>query len=411
MTISPKDRDPKLKGPLAGVRVIEMGQLLAGPFTASRLADFGAEIIKIETPVTGDPMREWGHQRWEGKALWWSTLARNKKSVTANLRDERGQDLVRKLILEADVLTENFKPGTLEKWGLGPDELHKINPSLIISRVSGYGQTGPYADRPGFASVGEAMAGMRYINGFPNQPPPRTGLSLGDTLTGMFAAQGILMALYWRDAMGGGKGQVVDTSIAESCLSMMESALPEYDKLGVIREPSGTGLANVAPSNLYPTSDGQFIIIAANIDAMFKRLCKAMSKDEWIEDPRFINHTARGANAELLDSLIGEWTVTMTASDLTKHLDDNGVVVGKINTIADVAADPHFQARNMIRREKDDFFGEIAVPGVVPVLSETAGDVGWLGSSTPGSHNEEVYNGILGISIGELAELEKDGII
>jgi crotonobetainyl-CoA:carnitine CoA-transferase CaiB-like acyl-CoA transferase len=411
MTIPIEDRDPRLKGPMAGVRVIEMGQLLAGPFTASRLADFGAEIIKVETPGKGDPMREWGHHRWEGKALWWSTLARNKKSVTANLREERGQDLVRKLVAEADVLTENFKPGTLEKWGLSPEELHKINPGLIISRVSGYGQTGPYADRPGFASVGEAMGGMRYINGFPNQPPPRTGLSLGDTLTGMFAAQGILMALYWRDAMGGGKGQVIDTSIAESCLSMMESALPEYDKLGVIREPSGTGLANVSPSNLFPTSDGKFVIIAANIDAMFQRLCKAMDKEEWIDDPRFVDHKARGTNAEELDGMIGEWTATMTSADLTKHLDDNGVVVGPIYTIADVAADPHFKARNMIRRETDEFFGEIAVPGVVPILSETGGDVGWLGSPEPGSHNEEVYNGLLGFSIDELAELKNDGII
>ncbi len=411
MTIPSKDRDPNLKGPLAGVRVIEMGQLLAGPFTASRLADFGAEIIKVETPGKGDPMREWGHHRWEGKCLWWSTLARNKKSITANLRDDRGQELIRKLVAESDVLTENFKPGTLEKWGLGPEELHKINPGLIISRVSGYGQTGPYAERPGFASVGEAMSGMRYINGFPNEPPPRTGLSLGDTLTGMFAAQGILMALYWRDAMGGEKGQVVDTSIAESCLSMMESALPEYDKLGVIREPSGTGLANVAPSNLYPTSDGKYVIIAANIDAMFQRLCGAMDKPEWIEDERFIDHKARGENAQLLDDFIGEWTSTMTATELTKHLDENGVVVGPINTIADVAADPHYQARNMIRREQDDFFGDIAVPGVVPVLSETAGDVGWLGSPSPGSHNEEVYNGVLGISVDELREFEKDGVI
>jgi formyl-CoA transferase/succinyl-CoA--D-citramalate CoA-transferase len=368
-------------------------------------------VIKVETPGKGDPMREWGYHRWEGKCLWWSTLARNKKSVTANLRDERGQDLVKKLVIEADVLSENFKPGTLEKWGLGPDELHKINPSLIISRISGYGQTGPYAERPGFASVGEALGGMRYINGFPNQPPPRTGLSLGDTLTGMFAAQGILMALYWRDAMGGGKGQVIDTSIAESCLSMMESALPEYDKLGVIREPSGTGLANVSPSNLFPTSDGKYVIIAANIDAMFRRLCEAMEKPEWIKDPRFVDHKARGANADLLDGLIGEWTATMTAADLTEHLDKNGVVVGPIYTIADVAADPHFKARNMIRREKDDFFGEIAVPGIVPIFSETEGDIGWLGSPTPGSHNEEVYNGVLGISADELAELAKDGII
>ncbi len=411
MTIAAEDRDPRLKGPLAGVRIIEMGQLLAGPFTTSRLADFGAEVIKVETPGKGDAMREWGHQRWKGKCLWWSTLARNKKSVTANLREQRGQDLVRKLVVEADVLVENFKPGTLEKWGLGPEELHKINPRLIIARVSGYGQTGPYANRPGFASVGEAMSGMRYINGFPNQLPPRTGLSLGDTLTAMFAAQGVLMALYWRDAMGGGKGQVIDTSIMEACFSMMESALPEYDKLGVIREPSGTGIANVSPSNLFPTSDGKHVIIAANIDSLFRRLCTAMDRPEWIEDPRFVDHQARGANADLLDGMIGEWTATKTAEELTKHLDENGVVVGPIYTIADVAADPHLIARNMIRREKDDFFGEIAVPGIVPKMSETEGDIGWLGSPIPGNYNEEVYSGILGIGVDELAELEKDGII
>ena len=411
MTVSADKRDTRLKGPMEGVRVIELGQLLAGPFAGSRLADFGAEVIKVEAPVKGDPMREWGHHRWEGHALWWPVLARNKKSVTANLRVKRGQDLIRELVVDADVLIENFKPGTLEKWGLGPAELHKINPGLVIARISGFGQSGPYSERPGFASVGEAMGGMRYINGFPDQPPPRTGLSLGDTLTGMFAAQGVLMALYWRDAMGGGKGQVIDTSIAESCLSMMESAVPEYDKLGVIREPSGTGLANVAPSNLYPTSDGKYVIIAANIDAMFHRLCKAMDKEEWIEDPRFVDHKARGENQELLDGLIGEWTATMSSADLTKHMDEHGVVVGPVNTMAEVVADPHFKARNMIRREKDEYFGEIAVPGVVPILSETEGDIGWLGSPEPGSHNEEVYNGMLGISVDELAELRKDGII
>ena len=242
MPIAETDRDPRLKGPLAGVRVIEMGQLLAGPFTSSRLADFGAEVIKVETPGKGDPMREWGHHRFKGRPVWWPILARNKKSVTANLRDERGQDLIRQLVKEADVLVENFKPGTLEKWGLGPDHLHEINPGLIIGRISGYGQTGPYADRPGFASVGEAMSGMRYINGFPDMPPPRNGISLGDTLTGMFAAQGILMALYQRDALGGGKGQVVDAAITESCFQLMEGTLPEYDKAGIVRKPSGTGL-------------------------------------------------------------------------------------------------------------------------------------------------------------------------
>jgi crotonobetainyl-CoA:carnitine CoA-transferase CaiB-like acyl-CoA transferase len=231
-------------GPLSGLKVIEMGQLLAGPFVGSRLADFGAEVIKVETPGSGDPMREWGHHRHEGKSLWWPTLARNKKSLTVNLREPAGQEIIRKLLANADGLVENFKPGTLERWGLGPEELHKINPGLIIVRVSGYGQTGPYSSRPGFASVGEAMGGIRYINGFPDQPPPRFGISLGDTLTAMFAVEGFLMAAYWRDARGG-KGQIIDASIVESCFSMLEGALPEYDKCGVIRRPSGTGLPNM----------------------------------------------------------------------------------------------------------------------------------------------------------------------
>ena len=228
MPIPVESRDKRLEGPLAGIRVIELGQLLAGPFTSTRLADFGAEVIKIETPGSGDPMRRWGNSH-EGRCLWWPVLSRNKKSVTANLRDPKGQDLVRRLISEADVLVENFKPGTLEKWAMSPDELMAINPSLIIARVSGFGQTGPYSDRPGFASVGEAMGGLRYINGFPDQPPPRSGISLGDTLTGLFAAQGILMALYWRDGLGGGRGQVIDASIMESCITMIESSLMEYD--------------------------------------------------------------------------------------------------------------------------------------------------------------------------------------
>jgi formyl-CoA transferase/succinyl-CoA--D-citramalate CoA-transferase len=411
MPIPDNERDDKLKGPLAGVRVIELGQLLAGPFTSSRLADFGAEVIKVEAPKTGDPMRQWGHHRFEEKTLWWPVLARNKKSVTANLREERGQELVRKLAVDADVLVENFKPGTLEKWNLGPDDLHKVNPGLIISRVSGYGQTGPYSDRPGFASVGEAMGGLRYINGFPDQPPPRSGISLGDTLTGMFAAQGVLMALYWRDALGGGKGQVVDAAITESCFTMMESALPEYDKLGVVREPSGTGLANVAPSNIYPTKDGKHVVIAANIDPMFKRLCEAMDQPELASDERFAGHKARGENSEELDGLIADWTRTLSAADLSSHLDQNGVVVGPIYSIADIAVDPHFQERGMIQKFEDDTFGVLAVPGVAPQLSVTPGGISWLGPQEVGSHNREIYGDLLGISDDELVELADDGII
>jgi len=410
MTIAEGDRDPRLKGPLAGVRVIEMGQLLAGPFTGARMADFGAEVIKVETPITGDPMREWGHHRYEGKGLWWPILARNKKSVTANLRDPRGQDLVRRLLATADVLVENFKPGRLEKWGLGPDDLHKINPGLIIARVSGFGQTGPYSDRPGFASVGEAMGGLRFINGYPDQPPPRTGVSLGDTLTGLFTVQGIMMALYWRDA-NGGKGQVVDASIMESCFSMMESALPEYDKLGFIREPSGTGLANVSPSNIFPTKDGKWVVIAANLDTMFRRLCKAMGQPELAENPRYDTHKTRGENATELDNLVADWTRTLTVSELDHALDSNGVVVGPIYSIADIAADPQYQARDMIVRVDDPDFGEIAVPGIAPKLSETPGNIAWLGAQQPGHHNAEVYGGLLGLSDGDRAELSTDGII
>ncbi len=403
--------DDRLKGPLSGVRVIEMGQLVAGPFVGSRMADFGAEVIKVESPGRGDAMRHWGYHRYKDRSLWWPVLARNKKTISANLREKRGQDLVRRLIEEADVLVENFKPGTLEKWGLAPEALHAINPGLVIARVSGFGQTGPYSNRPGFASVGEAMGGLRYINGFPDQPPPRTGISLGDSLAGMFATQGVLMALYWRDTIGKGKGQVVDASITESCFAMMESALPEYDKVGYIRQPSGTGLANVSPSNIFPTKDEKWVVIAANLDAMFKRLCDAMEQPELADDPRYSTHQARGARCDELDARIADWTREFTAAELDVRLDEYGVVSGPIYTIEDIANDPHYQARDMIRRYQDDELGDIAVPGFVPVMSETKSEIAWLGPSEVGAYNEEVYCGLLGMTQAELQELENDGII
>jgi len=403
--------DDRLKGPLSGVRVIEMGQLVAGPFVGSRMADFGAEVIKVESPGQGDAMRRWGHHRYKDQSLWWPVLARNKKTVSANLREKRGQDLMRRLIKTADVLVENFKPGTLEKWGLDPESLHIINPGLIIARVSGFGQTGPYSSRPGFASVGEAMGGLRYINGFPDQPPPRTGISLGDSLAGMFATQGVLMALYWRDTIGKGKGQVVDASITESCFAMLESALPEYDKVGFIRQPSGTGLANVSPSNIFPTKDEKWVVIAANLDAMFKRLCDAMEQPELADDPRYSTHQARGENCDELDARIADWTREFTATELDVRLDEHGVVSGPIYSIEDIVNDPHYQARGMIRRYQDDELGDIAVPGFVPVLSETESEIAWLGPSEVGAHNEEIYCGLLGMTPTELQELKNDGII
>ena len=403
--------DDRLKGPLSGVRVIEMGQLVAGPFVGSRMADFGAEVIKVESPGQGDAMRHWGHHRYKGRSLWWPVLARNKKTISANLREKRGQDLVRRLIGQADVLVENFKPGTREKWELDPELLHVIKPGLIIARVAGGGQTGPYSSRPGFASVGEAMGGLRYINGFPDQPPPRTGISLGDSLAGMFATQGVLMALYWRDTIGKGKGQVVDASITESCFAMLESALPEYDKVGFIRQPSGTGLANVSPSNIFPTKDEKWVVIAANLDAMFKRLCDAMEQPELADDPRYSTHQVRGENCDELDARIADWTRGFTAAELDVRLDEHGVVSGPIYSIEDIANDPHFQARDMIQRYQDDDLGDIAVPGFVPVLSETKSEIAWLGSSEVGAHNEEIYCGLLGMSPAELQELKNDGII
>ena len=398
------------RGPLAGLRIVEMGQLLAGPFVGTRCADFGAEVIKIETPGAGDPMRAWGHHRYEGHGLWWPILARGKKSVTANLREPEGQALVRRLLEGADALIENFKPGTLEKWGLGPEELHAINPRLIIVRVSGFGQTGPYANRPGFASVGEAMGGMRAINGFPDQPPPRFGISLGDSLTALFAFEGLMMALYWRDGAGGGKGQVVDAAINEACFSMLESALPEYDKCGVVRGPQGTGLANVVPSNIYPTSDGKFTVIAANLDPMFRRLCTAMGRDDMIDDPRCTSHTARGENAAFIDGTIADWTRTLSTEELAAALERHGVVHGPILTIADIAEDPHYKARGMVRRVEDPRFGDIAVPGVAPRLTETPGEPGWLGRETPGDDNAAVW-GEFGLDAERLADLKARGIL
>ncbi|MDO5632376.1 MAG: CoA transferase [Paracoccus sp. (in: a-proteobacteria)] len=396
-------------GPLAGLRVVEMGQLLAGPFVGTRCADFGAEVIKIEAPKVGDPIRNWGRLQHEGKTLWWPIMARNKKSVSANLRDPRGQDLARRLIAEADVLIENFKPGTLEKWGMSPTELHELNPGLVIVRVSGFGQTGPYAARPGFASVGEAMSGLRYINGYPDMPQPRFGISLGDTLTSLFAFEGMMMALYHRDR-NDGRGQVVDAAITESCFAMLESTVTEYSKTGFVRQPSGTGIAKIAPSNIYPTKDGVHIVIAANVDAMFRRLCHAMGQPELADDPRFVTHIARGDHAELLDTMVADWSSRLTVEELTIRLEEFGVVFGPINSIAEVVKDPHFRERGMVRDFHDKDFGTITVPGVFPVLSETPGDIAWLGPQEVGADNQEIY-GRLGMSAADLETLRAEGVL
>lgn len=407
--VSPREVDGP--GPLAGVRVVEIGMLLAGPFTGRLLGDMGAEIIKVEPPGQPDPLRDWGHARYHGRSLWWPVQSRNKKCVTLNLRETRGQELLLELVKQSDVLVENFRPGTLERWNLGPDLLWEANPKLVIARVSGYGQTGPYGPRAGFASVAEAMGGIRHLNGFPDQPPPRLHISLGDSLAGMFAAQGVLAALYWRDVLGGGRGQVVDVSLMESCFALLESTVPEYDRLGIVRGPGGTGLKGVAPSNIFKSKDGKWIVIAANANNVFRRLCDAMGQPELADDPRFVTHLARGENQEELEGIVAEWAAERDAAEIDRVLNEAGVICGPIYTIADIFEDEHYRAREMLLEHEDPGFGKFIGPGIVPKFSETPGAVRWSGTWDEGSHNREVYGELLGLSEDELAELKADGIL
>jgi formyl-CoA transferase len=408
---SPATEDAPRIGPLAGVRLIELGTLLAGPFTGRLLGDLGAEIIKVEDPSRPDPIREWGKARYEGRSLWWPVQSRNKKCITLNLRSPRGQELALELVRQADVVTENFRPGTLERWNLGFEQMQEVNPGVILARVSGYGQTGPYAERAGFASVAEAMGGLRYINGFPDEPPPRMHISLGDSLAGMFAAQGILAALYWRDASGGGKGQVVDVSLMEASFALLESTVPEYDRLGIVRGPGGTSLKGVAPSNIFKSRDDKWMVIAANADNVYRRLCEAMGQPGLADDERFATHLARGDNQEELERIVAEWAAQHDAAEIDSILNEAGVICGPIYTIADIFEDPQFRARDMLLEHVDPEFGPYLGPGIVPKLSETPGAVRWSAPWERGSHNRDVYCGLLGLSDGELSALEGEGVI
>jgi formyl-CoA transferase len=399
-------------GPLTGMRMIELGTLLAGPFAGRLLGDMGADVVKVEAPGKPDPLRDWGHVRYEGRSLWWPVQSRNKKCITLNLRERRGQELLLELVRVADVVTENFRPGTLERWNLGYERLSEANPGVVLARISGYGQTGPYAERAGFASVAEAMGGLRYINGFPGEAPPRTGISLGDSLAAMFAVQGILAALYRRDVLGGdGRGQVVDVSLMEASFALLESAVPEYDRLGIVRQPSGTGLKGVAPSNIFKSRDDTWVVIAANQDAVFRRLCGAMGRPELADDPRYATHVARGENQEEVDGLVAEWAARHDAHEIDRILNDAGVVCGPIYRIAEIFEDPQFRAREMLVEHVDPDFGPYVGPGIVPKFSETPGAVRWSGTWEEGSHNEEIYCGLLGLSPSELEGLREDGIV
>ena len=399
---------PGSKGPLDDIRVIEMGSLLAGPFCGQLLGDMGAEVIKVEAPGMGDPMRIWGQEKSQGQSLWWPVVARNKKAITLNCRVPEGQAIMRDLVAESDILLENFRPGTMERWGLDYETLSQINPRLIMIRVSGQGQTGPYSKRAGYGSVGEAMGGLRYVVGDPSTPPSRVGISIGDSLAATFATVGALSALHFRDRTG--KGQVVDSAIYEAVLAMMESLVTEYQKAGYVRERTGSILPNVAPSNMYPTADGSMILIAANQDTVFKRLAAAMGQPELAEDPRYASHHARGERQAELDDMIGRWTETLSAEELITLMEENGVPVGKIYRAPDMLEDPHFKAREAIVRVMHPELGELAMQNVVPKLSLTPGSVRSCGPDMC-QHNAEIYGGLLGISEEQMGQLSRDGII
>lgn len=396
------------QGPLAGLRVIEMGSLIAGPFCGQVLGDFGAEVIKLEDPKVGDPMRQWGRSKPQGLSPWWPVIGRNKKSVTVDLRTDEGRDIARALIAKADVVVENFRPGTLEKWGMGYEALAETNPGLVMARVSGFGQTGPYASRAGYALVGEAMGGLRHITGEPDRPPARAGISIGDSLSGLNAALGVMMALHARQRTG--KGQVVDVAIYESVLTVMENLITEYDLTGYVRERSGAVLPGIAPSNVYPTKSGELVLIGANQDTLFKRLCDLMGRPDLADDVRYRDHAARGAHQAELDARIAAWTADQEIDDLLPKLEAAGLATGRIYRAPDMIADPQFAARESIVTTPHPVFGRIKMQNAFPKLTETPGGVRWTGP-TLGEHTEAVLTQVAGMSAEAVQGLRKRGVI
>ncbi|HXV00087.1 MAG TPA: CoA transferase [Caulobacteraceae bacterium] len=399
------DADDEANGPLAGLKVIEMGQLIAGPFCGQLLGDMGADVVKIEAPGTGDPMRVWGRP---GFPLHWEVVNRNKRTVSADLRRPEGQDLARRLIAGADVLIENFRPGTLEKWNLAPDDLIGATPKLIVVRMSGYGQSGPYSERAGYGGIGEAMGGWRRIVGEPDRPPARVGVSIGDALAATYGALGALAALRHREITG--EGQVVDSALYEAVLQVMESLVPDYAVAGFTRARSGSILPGIAPSNVYPCADGDYLI-AANQDTVFARLCQAMGASELAADPRFSTHEARAERQGELDALIEAWTRWRTVAQVEAAMIEAGVPAGKIFGPADMLADPHFQARDSLVEIDHPRWGKLPMQNVFPRLSKTPGRVRRTASQAVGQDNAEVYAERLGIDASALAKLAADGVI
>ena len=395
------------KHPLDDVRVVEMGQLLAGPFCGQLLGDFGADVIKLEMPVAGDPIRKWGRAHVDGRPLWWPIVGRNKRSVTCDVRTPEGQDVARRLIAQADVLVENFRPGTLERWGLDYETLSSTNPGLIMVRVSGFGQSGPYRNRPGYGSIGEAMGGLRYITGHPELAPSRCGISIGDSLTATFACLGAMVALHHRERTG--RGQVVDAAIFESVLAVMESSVPEWVLGGIVRERTGSRLPGVAPSNVYPTADGDMVLIAANADSIFSRLLHLMGQHDLAENADFLSHESRNDQSDEIDRMIGEWTRAQTTAECLRRLEDAAVPAGLIYTAAQMVDDPHFIARDSITWVQHEEISDFPMQNVFPRLSASPGGIRWTGARL-GQHTNEVLSEV-GYTPTEIADLRENGAI
>lgn len=394
-------------GPLDGIKVLELGQLIAGPFCTRIMGEFGAQVIKIESPRGGDPLRKW-RKLYQDKSLWWLLQARNKKSVTVDLKNPRGQEIVRKLAEEADIVVENFRPGSMERWGLGYEELSKVNPGLVMVRLSGYGQTGPYRDRPGFGSIGEAMGGLRYVTGYPDRAPVRVGISLGDAIASLYGVIGALMALRQRD-VNGGIGQIVDVALYEAVFSFMESMVPEYDMFKFVRERTGSTLPGIAPSNSYLTKDGKFVVIGANGDSIFKRMMQAIGRSDLADDPELVHNDGRAKRSDELDEIIGNWCSQHDLKHVLETLENADVPSGKIFDVVDIVNDIHYKARDMIQEQKLSGGETLLVPGIVPKLSKNPGQTLWLGPDL-GEHTHEVL-GSLGLSDEELKSLKQSGVI
>jgi len=401
------DRDPDASPrPLAGVRVLELGSLIAGPYAASILAQFGAEVIKIEPPGEGDPLRKW-RKLHDGTSLWWYAQSRNKKSVTLDLKSEAAREIVRQLIPTVDIVIENFRPGTLEKWGLGWEHLQPIKPSLIMVRISGYGQDGPYSARPGFAAIAECMGGLRYTSGFPDRPPVRVGVSLGDTLASLYGTIGALMAMHHLK-VNGGQGQYIDVALYEAVFAIMESLVPEYQMQGFVRERSGASMPGIAPTNTYRCGDGLYVAIAGNGDGIFRRFMQAIDRPDLAQDPALANNDGRAAQAQRLDDVISGWTGQHTLAEVLAVLEAASVPAGRIYTAADIATDPHYAARGMIEHHHLPDGQPIDLPGIVPKLSATPGETQWLGPAL-GEHTADVLASI-GIDAAQLEQLRAQGV-